>query len=414
LSAVAWSHVAGSTTQDYVSALAVDRAGNVYLTGMVGPNVDFGGGPLAGSGGYVVSYSSRGDYRWGRILKGSAWADTLTVTPAGEVFVAGLFKGPLELDGTIRKPSGPFSAYLVALSPAGKYLWARSFGDGEFTTASGLALTPDGGVVLAGSYLASADFGGGKRAGGRWQRLYVVSYSLEGAYRWDVVGPATSVQISHGVAVDGNGNVTVVGHFSGEFDVGGGTRKARNSSSGFVASFDHAGKYRWDWANPAEANAPGHAVAVDSGGGAYVTGEFVGTIEFAGASLSARDLSSYVLAFDATGAERWARSYSGSGAVRAYGIALGPADSLFLTGYFDHAASFGTTSLKSTDGHDVFAVALSTWGAELSGRSFGGPGDEEGNAIVASCDGHVYVGGRDPGHDTSGLVSMDALVVAFE
>ena len=113
-------------------------------------------------------------------------------------------------------------------------------------------------------------------------RVWVASFDSKGKLRWSTKfgtgskGTATGA----GVAVDKTGNVFVTGNIDG----GGLTIGGGNPSSGsdiFVVSLDATGKDRWAkayggkkpnlYSNSKES---GRGVAVDPGGGVFVTGVF--------------------------------------------------------------------------------------------------------------------------------------------
>ncbi|MBW2455254.1 MAG: hypothetical protein JRI68_12120, partial [Deltaproteobacteria bacterium] len=301
---VTWEYRAGTTkAQETVAAVAVDAEGNVYLTGKGSMNVDFGGGPMSGHAGYVVSLTADGEYRWGRFLQGSDWGSAIAVTRSGQVVVAGSFMGPLELGGhTYDAGEQRNMGFLVALTSMGEVLWHRAFGEGKINIATGVAIGPDDGVIMVGSFQWAADFGGGMRQTTGGRDAFVAAYDADGNYRWDVTPPGPSNEIPIGVAVDSAGQVTVSGHFSAEWDLGGGTRHPDGTDAAFVLQLDDQGGYEWDWTHGFGGYGGSTAVAVDSKGQIYVTGGYYGSLSFAGADHpQSSELSSYVVAFDADG-----------------------------------------------------------------------------------------------------------------
>jgi hypothetical protein len=399
-----------------VSAVVVDNEGIVYLTGQAGPEVDFGGGPLNGSGGYVVSLTADGDYRWGRILEGTSWGSDLEVTQTGGVVVTGNFRGTLDLGGEMYDAGSRDMGYLVALTQQGDYVWDRVFGGGSINTGNGVAVGPDDGVILVGSFMAVADFGGGEReADGSSRDMFVAAYDADGEYQWDVHPSGSATEIPIDLAVDSTGSSTVTGHFNGTVDFGGGARVVDDFQGAFVVQLDEDGEYQWDWTDDFEGNGRGHAVAVDEAGNVFATGEFTGSLDFAdGAHPSTSEIRGYLLGFDEHGDEGWANVYSSTGHVRPFGVGVDADQRVLLSGHFSEEAVFGPAPSQSAGGDDVFALMLSGAGEHVWDRTWGGPEDEEARAIVRGCTGTIYVGGRDPGNDTGNLVSMDALLLAFD
>ena len=217
------------------------------------------------------------------------------------------------------------------------------------------------------------------------------------------------------LAVDSAGTVNATGHFSTEVDFGGGARNTDANQAALVVQLDEHGAYRWDWTYDFDGGGLGHAVAVDSSNSVFVTGEFHGSLSFADTEHAQdSDLRGYVLGFDGDGTERWARTFGGTGHVRPFGLAVDAGDRVLVAGYFSDEAIFGEAPRVSAGGDDVFALMLTNSGENLWDRTQGGPGDETGRAIARGCTGTIFVGGRDPGNDSGNLVSMDALLLAFD
>jgi hypothetical protein len=67
--AIEWTHLHGGGGSDRAASVAVDAAGNSYVSGEFERAVDFGGGPLYSAGGddlFIASYGPNGVHRWSR------------------------------------------------------------------------------------------------------------------------------------------------------------------------------------------------------------------------------------------------------------------------------------------------------------------------------------------------------------
>lgn len=93
-------------------------------------------------------------------------------------------------------------------------------------------------------------------------------------------------------------------------------------------------------------------VAVDAMGNIIVAGTFAGGIAFDPAMpLSANGTQIYLAKLDPTGMPVWSKVFPSSGAVSVSGVAIGPNDSIFLTGTFANNANlnFGSGTLSTID-----------------------------------------------------------------
>jgi len=209
-----WSQRFGGPSDQTVSGLAVDSAGNVFITGKPGDDLDFGGGVLdeatetptgyavkldfAGgehvwstklenslqtpedialdsSGNVLITGSdfgvttfvtkldgSSGDTtwtaRWGNLKQGG---EAVAVDALGNVLVTGRAEGnKLDFgDGCVRDTAGQ-DAFVAMLDASGALIFSQIFGDDEDQIGTAAAFDESGHAVIAGLASGSIDFGG--------------------------------------------------------------------------------------------------------------------------------------------------------------------------------------------------------------------------------------------------------------
>lgn len=177
----------------------------------------------------------------------------------------------------------------------------------------------------------------------------LVALGTDNRARWTRRIGGTGWDSGHGVAVDGAGNVYVVGVFERDADVFGIPVHAPATGL-FVASVTADGVGRWargfSLAGPprvARSNAFGNGrfdVAADTAGRVVITGPFEGTFDFAGSSLVARGTDVLVASFVASdGTPRWARSVGSDGNDDSASIATDTAGNMYITGMFAGAVT---------------------------------------------------------------------------
>jgi Beta-propeller repeat len=82
-----------------------------------------------------------------------------------------------------------------------------------------------------------------------------------------------------------------------------------------------------------------------------------------------------------------------SGGSQSQGIAVDNSGNIYITGYFGGSVTFGTTTLVSAGGADVFIVKYDSGGNVVWARRAGGTTVDYGHAIAVSGGGDVYVMG---------------------
>ena len=195
----------------------------------------------------------------------------------GNLYVLGTFAGgPVDYgDGMpLTSYMGSSDCVLLSFDSQGTLRWARQLGGDAREDAGKLAIDGAGNVFVVGTtYSGVLRFDGSNNAPGAGLNAFAASYTSAGAYRWGkVFGPGEG----YGVATDATGNVFVTGWVSsGSFDYGDGSGPISFNGSGdiFLASFTNAGVIRWVHAYGSDGPSNGFTdLATDAAGNLYATG----------------------------------------------------------------------------------------------------------------------------------------------
>src|SRR4029077_4504160 len=161
-----WSHsFGGIDVYDSSYAIAVDRAGNLFVTGEFQDTADFGGG-LRSSNGYrdifVAKYTANGDPRWSSAF-GRPYDDSgksIGVDTNGDVVVTGAFLQTAAIGDKSLTSAGGYDIVLMKLSGVdGSALWAKRIGGAGDDRAEGLAVDSHGNVLITGQLKGTVDYG---------------------------------------------------------------------------------------------------------------------------------------------------------------------------------------------------------------------------------------------------------------
>lgn len=159
-----WSKRFGDAAPQRGGAVAVDGAGNVVVGGELAGTVDFGGGPRnagAEPAVFMAKLDQNGEHVWSRrIGEQGASLGQIVVDGAGNVLVAGSFRGEARLAGGLLKSVGEEDVFVAKVNPAGDFLWAHRFGGTGADRGTGVAIDLDGDTLVTGSFAGSVDFGG--------------------------------------------------------------------------------------------------------------------------------------------------------------------------------------------------------------------------------------------------------------
>ena len=278
---------------DEAVALAIDSAGNVYVTGV--SERDYA----------TVKYDASGNQLWVARYNGPGngydGAVALAIDSAGNVYVTGVSEG--------RGTNEDYAT--VKYDVNGNQLWsARYSGVGNgYDEAVALAIDSAGNVYVTGNSEGYA---------------YTIKYSADGERIWDRYYYFTVTAL----AVDRQGNVYLGGLLS----------LFSTHPDYWIVKYDTNGNLLWE----ADYDGPGGApymgspdyltsIAVDDAGNVYVTGASPGFYD------EDEDIFYYDYAtvkYDASGNQLWVARYNGpgNGYDRAVALAIDSAGSVYVTG----------------------------------------------------------------------------------
>ncbi|MCL4852387.1 MAG: hypothetical protein KJZ78_13515, partial [Bryobacteraceae bacterium] len=230
-----------------------------------------------------------------------------------------------------------------------------------------------------------------------------------------VLDSSTSANVNYGdIAFDSAGNVYLTGSFSGtmDFDPAEGEAKLiSEGSSGFVAKYSSGGHFCW----ARDLGRGAYGLDVDDSGQIYVGGHFDGTAVFGGKPTDATtiltsrgDYDAFLAKLDSSGRFAWARQFGGTGADRAWRLAVDNSQHAYLVGFFNGVALADGVQFTSQGGQDIFVVQFdAVTGAAITGQRMGGTSEHDmGIGVAVDRQNGVYVTGRFGGTADFGATTL--------
>ena len=140
----------------------------------------------------------------------------------------------------------------------------------------------------------------------------------------------------------------------------------------------------------------GWGIGSDANGNIYACGGFNGSITFGTTTLNStggRDM--YLVKYDSAGTVQWARKGGGASASeRGRAIAVDASGNSYVTGYFYSSATFGNITVTSNGGYDVYLAKYNSSGTIQWVKSIGGTLDEdEAFDVALDASGNSFVVG---------------------
>jgi hypothetical protein len=398
--ALQWARRYGDASNQFGTGIAVDAAGKLVVTGYFVGAVNLGGGALTSVGStdaFVAKLDTDGSHLWSRRFGGpGAVTQTqgVAVDGSGNVLVLGVFGGAVDFGAGLVTSNGGEDIFVAKLDAAGALLWARHFGGavGFDQAGQGIAVDPAGSVVLTGYFSSPLSFGGPTLPNAGGEDVFVAKLDPSGAHVWSNAFGDGADQSGRGVAVDGAGNVLLVGGFAGSVAFGVPALTSAGGQDVFVAKLDPGGTPVWSRRFGDAQDQAAQAVAADGAGNVLLAGDFSGTLAFGGPALiSAGGQDVFVAKLDAGGAPVWGKRFGDALDQSVQCLAVDGGGNLLLTGGFQGALGFGGPALISAGGQDFFAAKLDPSGAHVWSRRAGDAQEQSGRGIAADASGNAFV-----------------------
>ncbi len=401
-----WSQRFGSSGADRGLAVAVDAAGNIFVTGEITGPVDFGGGPIAspgvaGTSVFVAKLDPDGHILWSKAFGGEGSGRGIAADHQGNVVVVGDFSGQLDFGGGPLAASTSGGIFIAKLDGAGGHLWSKRFGDltsdpndTERYGGHAVAIDPADNIVFSGFFDGIADFGGGPIASANKPRIAVVELDPGGGHRWSHGFGYGDPTEEYTVATDAAGNVLLAGTFRTKVSFGGPVLDGTGLSDAFVAKLDPSGQHVYSRRFGGDSWTRALGVAAGADGEAWVTGSLEGSMAIGSTPLTTAGYEDVFLArLDAGGEPLSARRFGSDHDDAGMAITAGPAGEVLTTGYFEQGIDFGTGAHETGGAYDVFIARFAANGDAVAADTFGGVFDQIGASLAADATGAAVVTG---------------------
>lgn len=355
-----WSKRFGDLEDQIFSGLAVDRDGNVVLTGVFNGQLDFGAGPLTSDylNVFIAKLDPKGEPVWAKRFGTSQtaqWATALTVDNDGDVIFAGNQEGTVDYGGLSLKTKGTFIV-TVKFDPSGEPIWGKTFSGSTDQQVDSIATDAFGNVVVAGTTKWSTIEG--VPLGGKGQMdIFAVKWSPDGTLLWAKSFGDKEDQRLSDMALDAQGDLVLSGYFRGKLDFPGASLAADKDAaddSFFVAKLDGNGTARYS-----RAFATGGSLAVDSEGEAFIAASLEGKTSFGTLPVTSEGAHDVVLVKLDTQGNPVATNRAGDNLDQTAGaIAVDTTGRIIVLGRFAGDMDLGTGELSSVSGQDIFLAKL--------------------------------------------------------
>ena len=352
---------------------------------------------------------------WARGCGGSSYnyGQTLTVRPSsGNIIFGGIFAGTTDFGNGVLTSAGGNDIVLAEYTPAGACLWLKRFGGPGNESVLKVAVDGSGSIFITGTFQNTFSLGSITLTNVGGNDIYVAKFASTNLDQplWAKAFGSARADVINSFAVDGNGDVFLVGNFTtsciwgqngmtGGLSFGGDTLCSTSSGQdSFVAKLSGVdGRHLWSRNFTCGSPDDCKDLAVNLQGDVVVIGSYQGDIDFGLGYMTSSGLGSDAYMAKLSGASGqclWNKSFGGTYGDAATSIALDAAGNVFLAGYFYTTINFGGSNLVSSSQYDVFLAKFSSAdGGHLWSTAFNGPASEYPTALAVDPAGNALVTG---------------------
>lgn len=409
-----WAKRAGSPEGDAGSRITVDADGNSYVTGIFRGTANFGTIELTSSGVadiFIAKYDAAGNVLWAKQAGGQDIdaGKNIEIDSSGNSYITGEFLGTAKFDDITLTSNGNYDAYIAKYDASGNVVWAKQSGGSSLEVGRGIAVDNSGNPYITGYFEGSAIFDGTTLTSTGGYDVFIAKYDAGGNFQWASRAGGTGDEFGRNVAIDGSGNSYITGPFKGVASFGSTTLTSSGLEDIFIAKYDPLGNVLWANRAGGTNKDAGNGIDVGISGNSFITGEFQGTATFGSISLTSTNSifpDIFLASYDTAGNVLWAKSAGGNTNDFGKNIAVDGSGNSYITGEFDGSASFGSTTLTSSGGVDIFVAKYDVSGNALWAKRAGGNLEERAAGIALDGSENIYISGYFLGEASFGSTTL--------
>ncbi|XWK90520.1 MAG: SBBP repeat-containing protein [Phormidium sp.] len=339
---------------------------------------------------------------------------------SGNLYTIGYFSGSVTFGNTTLTSQGNSDVYITKQDSSGNVIWAKSVPGTVSGSAKAIVTDSSGNIYTTGIFSGSATFGSVTLTSQQGNNdIFVAKLDSSGNFTWAKnYGSLSSADQGYDITTDSSGNLYVAGLLGGSAYVTGGTLSGNDTPGStkltsfgggdiLVTKLDSNGNVAWAKNFGSITRDQSYSIATDSSGNVYTTGLFAGSATFGSVTLTSQGGTDiFVAKQDSNGNVAWAKNFGSTTNDNGFGIATDSSGNLYTTGNFTGNATFGSVTLTSQGDNDIFVTKLDSSGNVAWAKSFGSIGSDAGISIATDSSGNVYTTGIFAGSTTFGSVTL--------
>jgi hypothetical protein len=232
-------------------------------------------------------------------------------------------------------------------------------------------------------------------------------YSQVPLFKWAKRAGGTEGEYGRSIAIDGSGNCLITGRFYGiaKFDMI--TMTSFGGHDIFIAKYDSSGNVLWAKQAGGVGYDESNSIVTDERGNSYIIGYYEGNVTFGTNTLnSAGGKDIFIAKYSSSGNVVWVKRAGGLEDDYGQEISIDGSGNIYLTGYFHGTATFETITLTSQGGSDTFIAKYDSSGSLIWIKQPSSTATDRGYGISTDDSGNSVITGYFEKTITFGNISL--------
>lgn len=331
-----------NTGPSFVTDIAKDAFGNIYVAGVFGGTMEIYGLTSAGNNDiFFAKFNSAGSLVWIKRIGGTGddQATTISFDQTGStIFLGGMFNGTVDFDPNVGVASltsgGGRDAFLGRYTTDGAYMWIGNISGTADAQIRDIVCTPTT-VYVTGLFYGTADFGFGSDFNSQTSSgvadAFIAGYFMSSGTinNLRIIGSAAGEDYGYSITTDASSNIYATGVYNGTVNFGNTNLTSTGNMDMFTAKYESNLSPVWAVSSGVNAtNDFGKAITVDGSGNVYITGSWYTGV--------------WIQKFNSSGVSQWSTSLCqfGGGVGQGEGISVNTNGDVVVAGYFTSSTGF--------------------------------------------------------------------------
>ncbi len=373
-----------------------------FVPGTTDQTLYFDGGMHAHEGNYdvyIAKYDSAGNKKWMHTATGPQYdvGHGIALDKNGNIYITGAYRTGFNLFGTVlpTTSSGFWDAFYAKLDPSGNLLWVKTGSGDNIQEGTRIHVDDSLNVYIGGSFEDTLTIGQDTLISLGDEDLFLAKADSNGDIIWLInAGGGTGDKYFDDMDMDTMGNIYISATYKGPITVGGNMLGNNGWADAMVAKFNNNGQFLWAEHIGGSTHELAGDILVGDDGFIYTTGSFFNTITIGGTNLSSwgnRDI--YLAKFDPNGSVRWARRYGNTWSEVGDGLAKDAEGNLYVAGWLGNNTDITGCTIEGKGSWDMIFLKYDTAGNPVWAQHAGGPHRDYGiNISVDNFDNIITFG----------------------